>query len=87
MYDIIYIALPGIKSKHNQLSQSYSDHFKEQIKFYNRGHKRDWKIKGCLWNTMPPAATVWKSSFSTKVKVNVKRSLTLVSVERESLVE
>ena len=46
-----------------------------------------WKIRVCLWNTMPLVTTVWKSYFSTKVQVKGTRSLTLVSFERASLVE
>ena len=46
------------------------------------------KIKVCLWNTdyAPPAAKKSKKSYF-RAKVKVKRSLTLVSFERTSLVE
>ena len=50
--------------------------------------KKKKKIKMCLWNTMSLAATESeKSIFSTKFKVKVIMSLTLVSFERVSLVE
>ena len=56
--------------------------FKKKVKFDNR------KIKVCLWNTDAPGGNkVKKAIFSFKVKVKVKRSLTLVSFERVSLVE
>ena len=47
------------------------------------------KIKVCLWNTVyaPGGNQVQKAIYSFKVKVKVTRSLTLVSIERASLVE
>ena len=46
------------------------------------------KIKVCLWNTdYAPGGKSKKAIVSAKVKVKVKRSLTLVSFKRASLVE